>query len=153
MCALEQIIPPQETREQKKDAAVNASMQGLLRLTESDESKPGVFHRDDFILLGDETRVWIVRIEDISLLEARGNITLVHFPEDKFLIRRSLHDCERRLTSSLFFRASRGCIVNLSYVKQTRFLEDQRLSFLLTDGKEVLFSRRQSVLFRKRRGL
>jgi hypothetical protein len=31
-----------------------------------------------------------VRIEDISLLEAHRNFTLVHFPHGKLLIRRSL---------------------------------------------------------------
>ena len=60
-------------------------------------------------------------------------------------------DCERRLDSSTFFRASRGCIVNLSHVKQSRLLEDESVLFLLKDGKEVVLSRRQSVLFRKTR--
>ena len=55
-------------------------------------------------------------------------------------------EVERRLDSSIFFRASRDCIVNLSQVKQPRFLKDGGLSFLLRNGKEVLFSRRQSVL-------
>jgi two-component system LytT family response regulator len=94
-----------------------------------------------------------VRIEDISLLEAHRNFTLVHFPHGKLLIRRSLKDCERRLDSSIFLRASRDCIVNLSQVKQPQLLEDERLSFLLNDGKEVVFSRRRSVHFRKTRGL
>jgi two-component system LytT family response regulator len=91
-------------------------------------------------------------MKDISILEAFGNATLVHFAEDKFLIRRSLVEVARRLDSSIFFRASRDCVVNLSQVKQPRFLKDGGLSFLLRDGKEVLFSRRQSVLFRTTRG-
>jgi DNA-binding LytR/AlgR family response regulator len=45
----------------------------------------------------------------------------------------------------MFFRASRDCIVNLSQVKQSRLSKDR--------GLEVVFSRRQSVLFRKTRGL
>ena len=117
------------------------------------ESEPAIFHRDDFALLTDDIKYWMVRIENISLLEACRNFTLVHFPEGKLLIRSSLGACERKLDKSIFFRASRGCIVNLSHVKQPRLLEDERLIFLLNDGKEVVFSRRQSVLFRKTRGL
>jgi two-component system LytT family response regulator len=94
----------------------------------------------------------IVRIEDISLLEAQQNFTLAHFPNGKVLIRRSLANCERRLDSSMFFRASRDCIVNLSQVKQSRLSKDG-LIFILRDGKEVVLSRRQSVLFRKTHGL
>ena len=133
--------------------AVQKESEGLPTPADQSESVPTILRRDDFVLLNDDIKHWIVRIEDISLLEARQNFTLVHFPDGKLLIRRSLGACERRLDSSIFFRASRGCIVNLSHVKQPRLLEDESISFLLKDGREVVFSRRQSVLFRKTRGL
>ena len=94
-----------------------------------------------------------MRVEDISLLEAHQNFTLAHFPNGKVLIRRSLADCERRLDSSMFFRASRDCIINLSQVKQSRLSKDSGLIFLLKDGKEIVFSRSQSFLFGKTYGL
>jgi predicted Zn-dependent protease len=50
-------------------------------------------------------------------------------------------------------RARRDCIVNLSQVKQSRLSNDGGLIFLLKDGKEVVLSRRQTVLFRATRGL
>ena len=56
-----------------------------------------------------------------------------------------------RLDSSIFFRARRDCIVNLSQVKQSRLSNDGGLIFLLKDGKEVVLSRRQPVLFRATR--
>ena len=95
----------------------------------------------------------MVGTEDISLLEAHRKFTLVHLPDGKFLVRRSLKDCERRLDSSTFFRASGDCIVNLGHVTRSRFLEDGSLIFTLRDGKEIVLSRRQSVLFRKTHGL
>jgi two-component system, LytTR family, response regulator len=120
---------------------------------ESEESEPDMLLRNDFVLLNDDIKHWIVRIEDISLLEAHQNFTIAHFPKGKVLIRRSLSDCERRLDSSMFFRANRDCIVNLSQVKQSRLSKDRGLIFLLKDGKEVVLSRRQTVLFRATRGL
>ena len=72
----------------------------------------------------------MVGTEDISLLEAHRDSTLVHFPHGKLLIRRSLKDCEGRLDSSMFFRASRDCIVNLSQVKQPRLKQRQRSHFI-----------------------
>ena len=119
----------------------------------SGESELVMFHRDDFVLLTDDIKSWIVRIEDISLLEAHRDFTLVHFPHGKLLIRRPLNDCEGRLDSSIFVRASRDCVVNLSQVKQSRLSKDRNLIFVLRDGKEVVLSRRQTVLFRKTRGL
>jgi hypothetical protein len=70
---------------------------------ESEESEPSILHRNDFVLLNDDIKCWIVRIEDISLLEACCNCTLVHFFDDRLLIRRTLGDCERRLENSTFF--------------------------------------------------
>ena len=127
--------------------------EGLPTPADQSESEPTIFYRDDFVLLTDDMKCSMVGTEDISLLEAHRKFTLVHLPDGKFLVRRSLKECERRLDSSTFFRASRGCIVNLSHVKQSRFLEDGSLIFILRDGKEVVLARRQSVLFRKTHGL
>jgi DNA-binding LytR/AlgR family response regulator len=82
--------------------------EGLPTPADQSESVPTIRHRDDFVLLTDDIKSWIVRIEDISLLEAWRNFTLVHFFDDRLLIRSTLGDCERRLDSSIFFRASRA---------------------------------------------
>jgi two-component system, LytTR family, response regulator len=126
--------------------------EGLPTPADQSESVPAIFYRDDFVLLTNDMECSMVGTEDISLLEACRSFTLVHVPDGKLLIRRSLADCERRLDSSVFFRASRGCIVNLSHVKQSQLSKDG-LIFILRDGKEVVLSGRQSVLFRKTHGL
>ena len=122
-------------------------------LAESEESKPHKISPGAFVLLTDDSKCRLARIESISILEAFQNATFVHFDEGKLFIRRSLVECERRLDNSIFVRASRDCIVNLSQVKQPRLLKDGRLIFILKDEREVVFSRRQSVLFRTLRGL
>lgn len=117
------------------------------------ETEPAILLPDDLVLLTDNIKCWLVRIEDISLLEACRDRTLIHFRQGKMLVRRSLVEFEHRFKSWTFFRASRGCIVNLSQVERPRLLHDGRLIFLLRDGNEVIFSRRQSILFRARHGL
>ena len=119
---------------------------------ESEESKPHILYRGAFVLLTDDSKCRLARIENISILEAFQNATFIHFDEGKIFIQRSLVECERRLDNSIFVRASRDCIVNLSQVKQPRLLKG-RLIFILKNEKEVVFSRRQSVLFRTGRGL
>jgi DNA-binding LytR/AlgR family response regulator len=121
-------------------------------LAEIEESKPHILFRGAFVLLTEDNNCRLARIENISILEAFQNATFVHFDEGKILIQRSLVECERRLDNSIFVRASRDCIVNLSQVKQPRLLKG-RLIFILKDEREVVFSRRQSVLFRALRGL
>ena len=70
---------------------------------------------------------------------SRGPPEIYALPDGKFLVRRSLKDCERRLDSSTFFRASSGCIVNLSHVKQSHFSKTE-ISFWVGEdrGAEAL---------------
>ena len=117
------------------------------------DGEPARLRRDDFAFLTDDSKAWIVQIEGISLLEACRNSTLVHLANGDILLRRSLGSMERRLDSSMFFRANRSSIVNLGHVKQPRLGKDGGLVFVLKDGKEVAFSRRQSTLFRRIRSL
>jgi DNA-binding LytR/AlgR family response regulator len=111
----------------------------LLPSAESEERSPHIIYRGVFVLLTDDSKCRLTRIENISILEAFQNATLVHFAEDKLLIRRSLMECERRLDDSIFVRASRDCIVNLSQVRQPHLLKDGGLIFVLKDGREVVF--------------
>ena len=57
--------------------AVQKESEGLSPPADQSESVPTILHRDDFVLLTDNIRFWILRIEDISLLEARQDFTLV----------------------------------------------------------------------------
>ena len=89
-------------------------------LTHSGKSRCVTLRRSDFVLVTDDIKVWIGKIENISLLEAFQNVTLVHSPDGE-LTMRSLSDCEGKLDRSIFFRASRRYIVNLSHVKRLHF--------------------------------
>ena len=108
---------------------------------------------DDFVFLSDNRHCWLIRTADIWFLEACGDQTRIQFPDGAVLIRRRLRDCERRLDSSTFFRASRDCVINLTHVKQTRLLDSAHLLFLLPNGKEIVVSGSQNALFRKIRAL
>lgn len=121
-------------------------------LTHSGKSKCVRLNRNNFVLVTDDIKVWVGKIENISLLEAFQNVTVVHCPDGELTMRRSLGDCERKLDSSIFFRASRRYIVNLNHVKRLHF-ENGGLVFLLNDGREVALSRRQGILFRQTRAL
>jgi two-component system LytT family response regulator len=114
---------------------------------------PRTLRLDDFVFLSDNRKCWLIRTADIWLLEACGDHTRIHLPDATVLVRRPLRDCERRLDSSTFFRATRDCVINLTHVKQTRLLDSSRVLFLLPNGQEVIVSGRQNVLFRKMRAL
>lgn len=126
---------------------------------ESDEnakSRSGEGHAfipsNGFVLLaGISANYRVVPVSDIATLEACGNCTRVHLSSAPLLIRRPLPECERRLDPSLFFRARHDCIVNLGCVRQTCILRPFQLVFALYDGRTIVASHEQSVVFRQSR--
>jgi two-component system LytT family response regulator len=112
----------------------------------------GVLRCDDLVFLTDDLGTWIVHLRDISALEARGCETLVRFRTNQVVIRRTLDYCESRLDESLFFRAHRGCIVNMGHLSRPR-LKNGCLVFAISDGREIAFSRRRTSIFRSTRRL
>lgn len=106
---------------------------------------------NDYVLLADKSKCRMIRASDISALEAFGNYTRVHLGDAAPLIRRPLGECERRLDPS--FRAGGDCIVNLGRVSQTRILVPFQLVFVLKDGREIVASREQNLIFRRSRAL
>ena len=108
---------------------------------------------NDFALLQDKAQCWMIRVSDISTLEACGNYTRVHLTRSAPLVRRPLRECERKLDPSLFFRVRADCIINLGRVSQTRTLVPFQLVFLLQDGREIVASREHSLFIRRSRGL
>ena len=62
---------------------------------------------NDFVLLVDQAKYWMIRVSDISTLEACGDYTRAHLRCATPPIRRPLGECERRLDPSLFFSCQR----------------------------------------------
>jgi two-component system LytT family response regulator len=105
------------------------------------------------LLVRDGARSWFVCLRDVPLIESAGNYCALHVGDHRPLLLHSLTALERRLDPEAFFRASRAALVNLGHVE--RFETGPRLELVahLREGRMVTFSRRQSQVFRKARGL
>jgi two-component system LytT family response regulator len=105
------------------------------------------------LLVRDGDQAWLVTLDDVSVIEAAGNYVQLQFGDRRPLLLHTLAALERRLDPERFFRASRSLIVNLDHVE--RFDTGLRLELIahLRGGRTVAFSRRQSIEFRRRRGL
>lgn len=108
---------------------------------------------DSKVLLRDEEKTWYVAVTDISLVEAEGNHSRIHFDGGSALVHRSLTAVESRLPAATFFRASRSHLVNTAHIAAVEPWFSQTLKATLRDKKTIEFSRRSSLLFRETRGL
>ena len=80
MRMLEAIISARQNRPEQREGTQTAVMPEFPACAEKRNDGTGLFHHEDFVLLADETRAWIVQIEDICLLERAGTLRSSIFP-------------------------------------------------------------------------
>jgi len=101
------------------------------------------------IFLRDGDRCWIVRTNEIELLESEGNYTRFFFRNERPLIAGALAAFEERLGAADFFRASRRHVMNLNFISSTELGTAGNLIVKMRCGQEVALSRRQSAHLRE----
>ena len=114
----------------------------------------GPLGEGDRVFLRAGERLWFIPVADIRLLESVGNSARVVFGTENVLVQRTLNALEARLPASMFFRASRGQIVNLRWIDRVDdWLGDRLRATLRGQGETVEISRRRAAEFRRRCGL
>ncbi|GAB3327267.1 hypothetical protein GCM10027299_27650 [Larkinella ripae] len=84
----------------------------------------------------------------ITWLEGKGNYTVVHFTDgSEMIVSLTLKKLEGRLSSEIFVRPHKKCIINLLYLQEIR--SGKNTSICLTNGCEIEVSRRKTTQFMK----
>lgn len=117
------------------------------------EEPTAPLREDDSVFVREGDRCWFVPVRSLRLLEADGNHTRLYFGEDRPLLYRTLAAMEARLPASLFLRANRAQLVNLTFIEKVEPWFSGSIKVRLRGGPEVEFSRRQAQLFRDRTSL
>jgi two-component system LytT family response regulator len=95
---------------------------------------------------------WLVRLDEVPLLESDGNCVRVHWRGRSPMLARSLSSLEDRLDPRRFFRANRRQIIHLDFVESIEPGLGGRLHAQMRGGPEVEVSRRRARLLRERLG-
>ena len=115
------------------------------------DPEPTTLLRDeDHVYVREGDRSWFIPVRSLRLLEADGNHTRLHFGADRPLLYRTLSAMEARLPETLFLRANRSQLVNLTVIEKVEPWFSGSVKVRLRGGPEVEFSRRQAQLFRER---
>jgi len=97
------------------------------------------------VLIKDGEKCWMVKSDEIRLVEAIGNYCRVYFNDNAPMIYRTLSKMEEKLPKRNFVRANRSQLVNLDHIKSSTPLKSGVLNLYLHDGTEVSVSRRQTA--------
>lgn len=132
----EQVAKRQDTREQ------DTREQG------GQDTRGGV--QNIFVKEGD--RYYMIKTDEISLIESAGNYAKIYFNQQKVLIKKSLNQLEQILDATVFLRVSRQEIINTTFISQMQALPNGQLTVKLKTGKTLTVSNRQSARLKNKYG-
>ena len=105
------------------------------------------------IFIKDGEKCWLVKVQDIFMMEIVGNYTRVFFENHRPLIYKSLVQLEEKLPKDVFFRANRQQVINIVHVNKVVSWFNGKLKIEMNSGDEIEISRRQSNLFKEQLSL
>ena len=102
------------------------------------------------VLVKTRGRVILLRMEDISWVEAQGGYVRIHTQGGKYLLREKISGMLKRLPPDTFVRIHRSAIVNLDNIKELLPHRYGSCTVVLKDGTQLAMSRtfREDVMDR-----
>jgi two-component system LytT family response regulator len=131
--AMDYLMKP--VREERFAKAVNLAIE---RIGGHDE--PSVFVKD-------RGRYHLIKWKDIQLIESVENYARLWFGKNQILLKTSLNKLEQSPDCRMFFRAARGQMFNMDFIKSI-LREDNAMTVELTTGERIRISERQATKFR-----
>ena len=100
------------------------------------------------IFIKDGEKCYFIPISDIYYIESMDNYARLYFGGKKAMIKRSLNLLEKKLDTTVFFRANRSQIINTHFIKEIHPYFNNKLHIILISGEKIEVSSRQSVKFK-----
>jgi two-component system LytT family response regulator len=100
------------------------------------------------IFIKDGESCYFIPISDIYYIESMENYARLYFGDKKAMIKRSLNLLEKKLDTTVFFRANRSQIINTHFIKEIHPHFNNKLHITLISGQKIEVSSRQSVKFK-----
>ena len=104
----------------------------------------------DLILIKLGMECQLVPLEKIEFFKTTGNVTHAFWEEKSGHINKSMTRIADSLDETMFFLASRDQLLNLQFVRSYSADASGIVTALLQSNRKIRFSRRQSVLIRKK---
>lgn len=104
--------------------------------------------KEPFVFIKEGNRYHLAKWSEVAMVESADPYVRVYINNEKPLLKTSLSQLETTLDPVCFFRANRWQLINLHFVKDMQNHNGVLLANM-SNGKEVLFSGRQTSLFKK----
>ena len=94
----------------------------------------------DRVLVSLESHLFFLKTENIDWVEAEGNYVRLHCGPKSYLLRRTISQLAHRLDHQRHLRIHRSAIVNLDRIRELHPLSHGKLTVILHDGTELVWS-------------
>lgn len=95
----------------------------------------------EIITVKDGGRIQLLKVSDLSHIEAEGNYISLHTEKSKHLLFETLSNFEKKLNPKTFIRIHRSTIVNLNFIKEIQSHFNGDYSVILKNDKVLRMSR------------
>jgi two-component system, LytTR family, response regulator len=92
--------------------------------------------------LGEE--YFLLDIQEVLAFQADGDLTWIITGKQRYLATQNLKMIEDRLQNRMFQRIHRNALVNINQIRKMSMLSSQRWLVTLTNGQELIVSKRQA---------
>jgi two-component system, LytTR family, response regulator len=92
--------------------------------------------------LGEE--YFLLDIQEVVAFQAEGDLTWIVTAKQRYLAAQNLKAIEARFQNSIFRRIHRNALVNVNQIRKMSMLSSQRWLMTLTNGQELIVSKRQA---------
>jgi len=106
--------------------------------------------KDSKVFIKDGEKCWLVKLNQVYLIESVGNYTKWYFNDARPMLHRTLNYLDEKLPPDIFFRANRGQLINLDFVAKINTYFKGGMLVELDNGQKIELSQRQAVKFRER---
>ncbi len=130
------ILRAKEQIDQSNSATITDRFHELIQ-----ELKPNQRYMERLVIKS-EGRIFFVKTDEISWIEAAGNYVTVHVNGEEHLIRDTMNSMERKLNPEKFMRIHRSRIVNIEHVKEIQPFYNGENLIILNNGTELTLSRK-----------
>lgn len=101
------------------------------------------------ILVKTSNRYFFLKVDQIDWIESAGNYVRIHSGSNNYLIRETMINMEKKLSSDLFFRIHRSTIINVDKVKELEQWFHGDYQVIMDSGEKLTMSRNYKELLQR----
>ena len=94
-----------------------------------------------WLLVNNGRRLLLLKVDEISWIEAQGNYVRVHHDRGSHVIRETIGALESQLNPNRFLRIHRSVIVHIGRIKELHPWQHGEYRVILENGRELMLTR------------